>query len=147
MLIRDHINGMGHNPLVGPNDERFGDRFPDMTDTYDSALRARMKQCARRLHLRLREGVYFATLGPNFETPAEIRAMARLGGDCVGMSVVPEVIVARHAGMRVVGLAVVTNLAAGLSATPMSMAEVLAGAKQAENDVARLIGAFLKEGR
>ncbi len=125
MLIRDHLNLQGTNPLVGPNDERFGPRFPDMTEAYSKKLRAIALRMARRQKLRLYEGIYAALHGPSYETPAEIRALARLGADAVGMSTVPEVIAANHMGMQALGISCVTNMAAGLSKKKLSHDEVL----------------------
>ncbi len=125
MLISDHLNLQGTNPLLGPNDERFGPRFPDMTEAYSKKLRDIARKMARRQKLRLYEGVYAAVHGPSYETPAEIRALARLGADAVGMSTVPEVIAANHMGMQALGISCVTNMAAGLSKKKLSHDEVL----------------------
>jgi purine-nucleoside phosphorylase len=114
VLISDHVNLQGTSPLVGPNDEELGPRFPDMSDAYDPELRRLAHEAADRLGLELPEGVYAAWLGPQFETPAEIRLMRAVGGDLAGMSTVPEVIAARHMGIRCLGISVVTNMAAGV---------------------------------
>ena len=114
VLISDHVNLQGTSSLVGPNDDTLGPRFPDMSDAYDPELRARAHDAAVRLGLELGEGVYAAWLGPQFETPAEIRFMRAVGGDLAGMSTVQEVIAARHLGIRVLGISVVTNMAAGV---------------------------------
>jgi purine-nucleoside phosphorylase len=114
VLISDHVNLQGTSALVGPNDESLGPRFPDMSDAYDSELRARARDAAARLGVELGEGVYGAWLGPQFETPAEIRFMRTIGCDLAGMSTVQEVIAARHMGIRVLGISVVTNVAAGV---------------------------------
>jgi purine-nucleoside phosphorylase len=114
VLISDHVNLQGTSPLVGPNDASLGPRFPDMSDAYDPELRENARAAAARLGIDLGEGVYVAWLGPQFETPAEIRLMRALGGNLVGMSTVPEVIAARHLGLRVLGISVVTNMAAGV---------------------------------
>jgi purine-nucleoside phosphorylase len=114
VLISDHVNLQGASPLVGQNDESLGPRFPDMSDAYDSDLRERAREAAARLEIELGEGVYAAWLGPQFETPAEIRFMRAAGGDLAGMSTVQEVIAARHLGIRVLGISVVTNMAAGV---------------------------------
>jgi purine-nucleoside phosphorylase len=127
-LITDHINAMGANPLRGTLPEDWGPRFPDMSCVYDLQLRQLMGTCARDLNLRLKEGVYLAVSGPSYETPAEISAFASWGADLVGMSTVPEAIVARHAGMRVCALSCVTNLAAGLGQQTLSHDEVKATA-------------------
>jgi purine-nucleoside phosphorylase len=130
MVIRDHINLMGANPLRGPNDERFGPRFPDMTDVYSAALCEMVRQEARELGIALEEGVYVAVSGPSYETPAEIRMLRTLGADAVGMSTVPEAIVARQMGMEVLGLSVITNLAAGVIDRPLHHDEVLEAAER-----------------
>lgn len=123
MLIEDHINFLGTNPLIGSSAEA-GVRFPDMTEVYDQALRDQIGAWASAAGIDLKQGVYLATTGPSFETPAEIRAFARLGADAVGMSTVPEAIVARQLGLRVIGISCITNAAAGLSAGPLSHEEV-----------------------
>jgi xanthosine phosphorylase len=150
MLITDHINLQPVNPLAGPNDDEFGPRFPDLDEAYDAALRAQLHAAARDSGLTLHDGVYLALLGPSFETPAEIRAYARLGADAVGMSTVPEAIVARHCGLRVAALSAITNLAVGLGDTPLSHEQTLAVAKQCAGDMQRLLAAFfgrLADGR
>ena len=124
MLIRDHINFMFHNPLIGAVQE--GDeRFPDMSAPYDDGLAAQLRAHAGALGIQLQEGVYGGLLGPTYETPAEVRMLATLGADAVGMSTVPETLVARALGMRVAGISCVTNLASGISPHPLSHAEVL----------------------
>ncbi len=143
MLIVDHINMQGTNPLIGANDESFGPRFPAMTGAYDSGLADLLRTCARELGIGLREGVYMALSGPCFETPAEIRAFARLGANAVGMSTVPEVIVARHCGMRVAAVSVLTNLGAGLADEELSHAQTLHFSSLAAGDLQRLLEAFL----
>ena len=140
LLIRDHLNFQGSNPLLGANDERFGPRFPDMTEAYSKIFRTTAKQVARKLRLRLFEGVYAALHGPSYETPAEIRALARLGADVVGMSTVPEVIVANHMGIEVLGISCVTNMAAGISKKKINHDEVL----EAGERVSRQFTAFLR---
>jgi xanthosine phosphorylase len=144
-LITDHINLQGQNPLVGINDHAFGARFPDLSTVYDPALREQLARIAERLGVALAGAVYVAVLGPSFETPAEIRAFRALGADLVGMSTVPEAISARHAGLRVVGLSVVTNLAAGLGAGPLSHEETLAQASTAAAKLAMVLRAFCRE--
>jgi purine-nucleoside phosphorylase len=124
-LITDHINLQGQSPLVGRNDESLGPRFPEMTDAYDPGLRAAAREAAGRLGLDLAEGVYAAWLGPAFETPAEIRMLRTLGADLVGMSVVPEMLAARHMGIRCLAISCVTNLAAGVSPEPIDHEQVL----------------------
>lgn len=143
MLIADHLNLMGAHPLRGPNDDTLGPRFPDMTAAYDPDLRQLAHDAARTLGLTLREGVYAAMAGPSYETPAEVRMLATLGADAVGMSTVPEVLVARHGGMRVLGLSCIANAAAGLSETPLSHAEVLAAGERAKPAFAALLHALL----
>ena len=125
MLISDHINGFGTNPLVGPNDEKLGPRFPDMSAVYDAALRRVVKAVAAKLRIPLREGVYIGLHGPSYETPAEIRACRKLGADAVGMSTVPEAIALRHGSVRVVGISTITNMAAGILPQPLEHDEVL----------------------
>jgi purine-nucleoside phosphorylase len=125
VVIRDHINLQGTNPLMGPNDERFGTRFPDMSEAYAKAYREVALTEAKRLGVEVHEGVYAAVTGPNYETPAEIRYLRAIGADLVGMSTVPEVIVARHMGIRVLGISCVTNMAAGIVDKPLNHAEVL----------------------
>ncbi len=144
MLMSDHINMQPMNPLTGPNDDSFGPRFPPMSGAYDEELRDKFKDVAAQLGITLHEGVFVALLGPYFETPAEIRAFKVLGADSVGMSVVPEVIVARHCGMRVAAISVLTNLAAGLSYEELSHEQTLHYANLAAGDLSRLIIAFLE---
>ena len=146
VLIADHINMMGWNPLVGPNEPRFafdqpnsGLRFFDMSEAYSKRLRQVAMQITELEGQALEEGVYLAVSGPSFETPAEIRAFRTLGATLVGMSTVPETIVARHMGIEVLGISCVTNLAAGLSATPLSHAEVFEAGKQVERKLADLL--------
>jgi xanthosine phosphorylase len=144
-LIEDHINLLGQNPLVGPNADDAGPRFPDMSEVYDGALREGVRRVAERLGIPLRSGVYLATLGPSFETPAEIRAFRALGADLVGMSTVPEAISARHVGLRVLGLSIVTNLAAGLAQHPLSHEETLTQAAGAAATLERLLRGLLED--
>jgi purine-nucleoside phosphorylase len=125
MVIDDHINLMGSNPLVGPNDERFGLRFPDMTEVYSKRLRAIADEVARRIALPIEHGIYVAVHGPSYETPAEIRAFRALGADAVGMSTAPEAIVARHMGMEVLGISCISNMAAGVLPDPLHHEEVM----------------------
>ena len=130
VALRDHINLQGANPLIGPNDERFGPRFPDMTHAYDPEFRRFVAEAGEKLSLNLHEGVYLALAGPNYETPAEIHAFRTLGVDLVGMSTVPEVLAARHSGIRVLGISCVTNMAAGITGKTLSAEEVFeTGAK------------------
>jgi len=145
MGITDHINLLGVNPLSGPNDEAIGPRFPSLRDAYDPELRKTLRRAASRLDIRLAEGVYLATAGPSFETPAEIRAFRTLGADAVGMSTVPEVILARHCGLRAVGVSAITNLAEGMGAEPLSHEQTLRHAERAAGDLTRLVTAFCEE--
>ena len=128
MMITDHINQMGYNPLRGENDDRFGARFPDMSDAYNAELRGLIVKAARDLNLPIKAGVYIGVPGPSYETPAEIRSFAALGADAVGMSTVPETIVANHMGMRVAGISCISNLAAGISKHKLDHEEVKATA-------------------
>jgi purine-nucleoside phosphorylase len=145
VALSDHINFMGWNPLTGPNEPRFasipgaGLRFFDMTEAYSKRLRALAREAAAAEGIDLAEGVYLATPGPSFETPAEIRAFRALGATLVGMSTVPETIVARHMGIEVLGISCVTNLAAGLSATPLSHQEVFEAGRKVEHRLASLL--------
>src|SRR3984885_9836437 len=123
VALRDHINYQAANPLIGPNDDRFGPRFPDMTHAYDKDFRQFVSEEGKRLKLNLHEGVYLALLGPNYETPAEIHAFRALGADLVGMSTVPEVLAARHSGIRVLGISCVTNMAAGVTGERLTAGE------------------------
>lgn len=143
--ISDHINLQGANPLVGPNDEEFGPRFPDMSQAYDPVFSQVLDCAARRESIRLGSGVYAAWLGPSFETPAEIRALGVLGADLVGMSTVPEVIVARHSGLRCCAVSMVTNLAAGMAEQTLSHEHTLEEAGKAAPDLVRLIEAAIPE--
>jgi purine-nucleoside phosphorylase len=139
VAISDHINLQGTSPLVGPNDDALGPRFPDMSDAYDPAYRRLALEAAERLGLPLREGVYAAWLGPAFETPAEIRMMRALGADLVGMSTVPEVLAARHMGIRCLALSCVTNTAAGVRPEPIDHELVLEVGARAATDLVALL--------
>jgi purine-nucleoside phosphorylase len=125
MVIKDHLNLTFRNPLIGPNDNHLGVRFPDMSEAYSLRLRKLAHDVAASLSFSLREGVYAGLLGPSYETPAEIRMLRILGADAVGMSTVPEVIIARHAGMEVLGFSCISNMAAGILDQPLSHAEVM----------------------
>lgn len=144
MLIRDHINFLGLNPLVGPNFEEFGPRFVPMSDAWDPVLRGRMKAAAASIGVTLHEGVYMAFRGPSFETPAEIKAAQVWGADAVGMSSVPECIIARHCGMKVVGVSCITNMGAGLSDEKLSHAHTLENAARGATAFERLVIAAVK---
>ena len=143
VILGDHINLMGTNPLRGENDDRVGPRFPDMTEAYDKELRALAARAAAEIHLVPREGVYAGLPGPTYETPAEVRMVRALGADLVGMSTVPEVIAARHMGARVLGLSCVTNLAAGLTGEKLSHEEVTETASHARGIFIALLERFL----
>ena len=139
MAIDDHINLIGGNPLVGDNEERWGARFPDMTEVYSSRLRAMADRAARAIGLTLPHGVYAALLGPSYETPAEIRYLRTIGADAVGMSTVPEAIVGRHMGMDVLGLSCITNMAAGVLPQPLDHAEVMETARRVRGQFIALL--------
>jgi purine-nucleoside phosphorylase len=143
MLITDHINAFGTNPLIGPNDDAIGPRFPDMSRVYDTELRKLAKETARSLRIPLREGVYLGNSGPSYETPAEIRAYRSIGADAVGMSTVPEAIALNHAGVRVIGISTITNMAAGILAKPLDHSEVLATTKKVGDRFVRLLAALV----
>jgi purine-nucleoside phosphorylase len=143
MLISDHINAFGTNPLIGPNEEALGARFPDMSAVYDKKLRGLAKSTARQLKIPLREGVYLGNSGPSYETPAEIRAYRTLGADAVGMSTIPEAIALRHAGVRVLGISTITNMAAGILPQPLIHAEVLAVTKRVGQRFVALLTALV----
>ncbi len=143
MLISDHINFTGTNPLIGANIDEFGPRFPDMSEAYDSGMRKIALEAARLKNIPLREGVYIAFSGPNYETPAEIRMCRALGADAVGMSTVPEVIVARHMGIQVLGISCITNIAAGILPQRLSHSEVLDTAEQAQGKLRTLLQSII----
>jgi purine-nucleoside phosphorylase len=139
MVIDDHINLMGMNPLVGPNDERFGPRFPDMTEVYSARLRAVADRAGKSINLLLPHGIYVALLGPSYETPAEIRYLRTIGADAVGMSTVPEAIAARHMGMEVLGISCITNMAAGILPHPLNHEDVMATARRVRGEFVALL--------
>jgi len=143
VLISDHINLQGANPLVGPNEESLGPRFPDMTEAYSVRLRQIARETAAELGIPVAEGVYAAMLGPSYETPAEIRFLRIIGADLVGMSTVPEVIAARHMGLSVLAISCVTNMAAGLAPGPLSHREVLETGEIVRDRLSRLLEALL----
>ena len=143
VLISDHINLQGDNPLRGANDERLGPRFPDMTEAYSSRLRQLALAAAADLGIQLHEGIYAGLLGPSYETPAEIRFLKTMGADLVGMSMVAEAIAANHMGMEVLGIACVTNLAAGLGAGKLVHSEVLEIAKRVSTTFLKLVSAVI----
>ena len=144
MIITDHINNMGTNPLIGPNDSELGVRFPDMSEAYSKELRTIAKEIAESLGIKVREGVYFGNPGPIYETPAEIRLVRVLGGDAVGMSTVPEVIVARHSGMKVLGISCISNMAAGILDQPLTHDEVIETTERVKADFLRYIKGIVK---
>lgn len=139
MLISDHINLLGDNPLVGSNDDRLGPRFPDMSDAYDARLRSLARMVAGEMGITVREGVYVAVQGPNLETRAEYRLVRALGGDVVGMSTVPEVIVAVHGGMRVLGISIITDLAVPETLHATTLEQIIAAANAAEPSLTTLV--------
>jgi purine-nucleoside phosphorylase len=143
VVIRDHINLQGSNPLIGPNDDRFGPRFPDMSQAYCKSYREVALAEAKRLAIEVREGVYAALSGPSYETPAEIRYLRTIGADLVGMSTVPEVIVARHMGIRVLGISCVTNMAAGILDQPIDHAEVMETGERVKTQFVALLSAII----
>ncbi|HEY3836256.1 MAG TPA: purine-nucleoside phosphorylase, partial [Bryobacteraceae bacterium] len=143
VLISDHINLQGANPLIGPNDEALGARFPDMTEAYSKAYRETARKIAGQLGYTLQEGIYAALTGPSYETPAEIRYLRTIGADLVGMSTVPEVIVANHMGIKVLGISVVTNLAAGISQEKLTHKEVLETGEQVRGMLVQFLKALL----
>ena len=143
VLIRDHINVQGQNPLVGPNDDRFGERFPDMTQGYSKPLREIAHQAAATLGKSLPEGVYAAMLGPSYETPAEIHYLRTIAADLVGMSTVPEVIAASHMGLEVLAISCVTNMAAGILDKPLSYVEVFETTERVRGEFVALLRAVI----
>jgi purine-nucleoside phosphorylase len=144
MLIADHINLLGDSPLIGPNDDRLGPRFPDLSAPYDSALRALARRVAADDKITLREGVYVAVAGPNLETRAEYRFLRAIGADVVGMSTVPEVIVAIHAGMRVLGLSIITDMCLPDALEPATVERIIAVANRAEPSLTQLVRGVLE---
>jgi purine-nucleoside phosphorylase len=144
VLLSDHINLLGDNPLIGANDDRLGPRFPDMSDPYDAELRALTRTLAAELGIRLREGVYVAVPGPNLETRAEYRMLRAMGADVVGMSTVPEVIVASHAGMRTVGISIITDQCLPDALEPANIDRIIQTAKRAEPSLTRLIARLVE---
>ncbi len=143
MLITDHINLIGDNPLIGPNDDSLGPRFPDMSDAYTKELRLLAEETALQLGIRLVQGVYVPMAGPNLETPAEYRFLRLIGGDAVGMSTAPEVIVAVHSGMKVIGFSVITDMCLPDALKPVTLEEILATAATADEKMARLVKALV----
>ena len=144
MIIDDHINMLGTNPLVGPNDERFGPRFPDMSEVYSSRLRRVADDAAKSRGIPVSHGIYLAVHGPSYETPAEIRFFRTIGADAVGMSTVPEAIAARHMGMDVLGISCITNMAAGVLPQPLIHDEVMETARRVRGSFTSLIEGILE---
>ncbi|RDW21993.1 purine-nucleoside phosphorylase [Oceanobacillus chungangensis] len=139
MLITDHLNNMGTNPLIGKNDDGLGERFPDMSRCYDKTYIEHAEQCANELSLSIQKGVYVGNTGPTYETPAEIKMLRILGGDAVGMSTVPEVIVANHAKIRVLGISCISNMAAGILDQPLTHTEVIDTTNKVREDFLQFI--------
>ena len=145
MVISDHINLMGSNPMIGPNEDQLGQRFFDMTEPYDPHLREITEKACWKAGVTVRKGVYIALTGPSYETPAEIRMCRTLGADAVGMSTVPEVIAARHMGLRVLGISCITNMAAGVSKKPLDHREVLAVGEKVKAGLIDVLGRIIQE--
>ncbi len=145
VLIKDHINNIKDNPLIGPHNEEFGVRFPDMSEVYSKQLRQLAKKVANKFKIKVYEGIYNASCGPSYETPAEVQAFKKLGADVVGMSVVPESIVANQSGIKVLGISYVSNLAAGISKTVLTHEEVLENAKKVASKLNLLVKEIIKK--
>lgn len=145
MLITDHINNMGSNPLIGKNDSRLGVRFPDMSEAYSKELIEKAKSVAASLNIALQEGVYVGNTGPTYETPAEIRMFRTMGGDAVGMSTVPEVIIARHSGLDVVGISCISNMASGILDQPLNHEEVIETTEKVKENFLSFVKELVKE--
>ena len=145
MLVTDHINFMGRNPLIGPNEAEFGPRFPDMTFAYDRTLAQLARETAAELGMTLREGVYIACTGPSYETPAEIRMFRTMGADAVGMSTVPEVIVANHCGLRVLAMSCISNMAAVILEQRLTEEEVLAAGERVSAQFGQLVSTIVQK--
>ena len=144
MIIRDHINLMGTNPLIGPNDDSLGERFPDMSEVYSKAMRKVAYTSAEKLNIPVERGVYIALTGPSYETPAEVNMLRLLGGDAVGMSTVPEAIVANWLGMNILGISCICNAAAGIGTVGLSHKEVLEAAEKAKVNFKKLLLEIVK---
>ncbi len=143
MVISDHLNLTGQNPLAGPHDDRLGLRFPDMSEAYSKAFRELAHEAAREVSLELRDGVYCVLSGPSYETPAEVRMLHQCGADAVGMSTIPEVVACRQMGVKVLGISLISNLAAGISKVPLTHAEVIETGERVAADFVRLIRAVV----
>ena len=144
MIIDDHINMLGGNPLVGPNDDRFGPRFPDMSEVYSARLRTVADEAARARGVAVSHGIYVAVHGPSYETPAEIRFFRKMGADAIGMSTVPEAIAARHMGLEVLGISCISNAAAGVLPKPIDHQEVLATMQRVRNSFVSLLEGIIE---
>ena len=144
MIIKDHINFMGTNPLIGPNDDTLGERFPDMSEVYTKSLREIAHTCSKNLNIPVEEGIYIALTGPTYETPAEVNMVRTLGADAVGMSTVPEAIVASYLRMKVLGISCICNSAAGISTVGLSHKEVLEAAEKAKTNFKKLVLEIIK---
>lgn len=144
MIIDDHINMLGRNPLVGDNNNDLGPRFVDMSEAYDKNYRNLIDQISKDLAIDIKHGIYMSYLGPSYETPAEIKAFRMLGGDAIGMSTVPEVIVARHASIKVLGISIITNMASGISKEKLSHEDVLKTSQKSLSRFSNLLTSFLK---
>ncbi len=144
MIIKDHINFMGTNPLIGPNDDTLGERFPDMSEVYTKSLREIAHTCSKNLNIPVEEGIYIALTGPTYETPAEVNMVRTLGADAVGMSTVPEAIVASYLKMKVLGISCICNSAAGISTVGLSHKEVLEAAEKAKTNFKKLVLDIIK---
>jgi len=145
MIISDHINFAFNNPLMGSNDDEIGPRFPDMSDAYDKDLRELVKECASNIGVNVKEGVYTMMTGPAYETPAEIKMLRILGSDAVGMSTVPEVIAAKHCGLKVIGISCITNMAAGILDQPLNHEEVIETSAKVRKEFIQLVGEIVKK--
>jgi purine-nucleoside phosphorylase len=144
MVISDHLNLMGVNPLRGPNDERFGQRFPDMSEVYSRELQELVVEEAKKIGVTVRRGIYAALAGPSYETPAEIHMLRSFGADAVGMSTVPEAIVGRHMGMKLLGISCITNMAAGISEQPINHEEVMETGERVRTTFTQLLRRVIK---
>ncbi len=144
MIIKDHINFMGTNPLIGPNDDTLGERFPDMSEVYTKSLKEIAHTCSKNLNIPVEEGIYIALTGPTYETPAEVNMVRTLGADAVGMSTVPEAIVASYLKMKVLGISCICNSAAGISTVGLSHKEVLEAAEKAKTNFKKLVLEIIK---
>ena len=145
MLIKDHINLMGDNPLIGENEAELGPRFPDMSEAYNIAMRSAAQKIGEKLNIELKEGVYAGLTGPSYETPTEIRYLKSIGADAVGMSTVPEVIAANHGGLKVLGISCITNMAAGITQGKLNHEEVMATAEQTKEKFITLVKGILQD--